>query len=357
MTAASLLRRVRRLFAGNSPASTARADGVCTGQMERFAIAQTTVRAFYAFALYFLAAAQFPDFNKLIDHPPLAPLWPVGWLNWVPTPNLGVRALLGFYAVATLAGLFWPGLRWARIGVWLGLLELVALENSSGKIGHSLHLMVFIAFALILLPAGWDRAAAFVNRRTRQSALLVLWLCQAVILLSYTMSGIGKLGGGIYQLAHGLPNAFSPGGLGAHVAERLLQTHSRSFFGDWIIDHPWLTWPAFPGAIYVELFSFWIAFRPALSRLWAGALITFHLGVFLSMTINFPQNCLLLALFFFQSPFQPGKVSWREALADLPMMSEAVKLQALARTKFAQRKAANRARAAGEESSGMPGKI
>ena len=57
------------------------------------------------------------------------------------------------------------------------------------------------------------------------------------------MSGLGKLGGALYQLARGQPNAFVPGALGTHVALRLLQTHSESQLGAWIIHHPWLAWP------------------------------------------------------------------------------------------------------------------
>lgn len=309
---------MRRFFAGKPGAR----PGVFTGQARRFAIAQTVIRAFYAFGLFFAADTVLSGIAKLAAHPPVTPLWPLGWLAWVDSPAAGLRALGTACGVGLLSAALAPGWRLTRVAGFLALLEFAALKNSYGKIGHSLHLMVWVAFILIALPPRWARADA--GRAARHRTLLVFWTCQAAILLSYTMSGLGKLGGALYQIALGQPSAFSPGGVGAHIAERLLQTHSQSAVGAWIIAHPWLTWPLMPGAIAVELFSFWVAFRPALQRPWAAALIVFHLGISLAMTIHFPQNCLLLALFFFPSPFAPAAVSWGEQVASLPLGRDAL---------------------------------
>lgn len=311
------LRQARRFFTGGPR----RRPGVFTGATRRFAMAQTLIRAFYAFSLFFLVNAVLPEIAKLAPHPPVSPLWPLAWLNLVdPTP--GLRALAAVSAAALVAAALAPGWRVARIAGWLALLEFAALKSSYGKIGHSLHLSIWVAFILIALPRGWTHGE---SRAVRQRTLLVVWTCQAAILLSYTMSGLGKLGGAIYQTIVGQPGAFTPGALGAHIAERLLQTHSHSAAGTWIVAHPLLTWPLMPGAIAVELFSFWAAFRPALQRPWAMALIVFHLGIYLAMTINFPQNCLLLALFFFASPFEPAGLRLADRLADLPLGRNALK--------------------------------
>ncbi len=286
-------------------------------QGSQFATAQTVIRCFYAFLLYF-AITQFTELSTLEARGAFAPLWPALWLRWMPA-EAGARALFAFYVVASAACALAPGRRIARIAAWVGILEFVALKNSNGKIGHSLHLLVLVAGLLIFLPAAWDGAPSQTRRATRQATLLVFWACQAAILLAYTMSGLGKLGGALYQIAAGQPSAFSPGALGALVAQRLVQTHSESALGAWIIGHPWLTWPMMPSALYLELFAFWVAFRPALHRLWAALLITFHAGTFLTMTITFPQNCLLLALFFFPTPFQPVSVSWWEIGMSMPL--------------------------------------
>jgi hypothetical protein len=313
------IRRLRRLLA--LPA--ARQPDVFTGQGRRFAVAQTVIRCFYGFGLY-LAIAQFGEFGGFVARRTFAPLWPVAWLHWTHSVN-ATRALLAFYTASSVLAAVWPAPRWTRVLAAAGLLEFVALKYSFGKIGHSLHLVVLVSLLLIFLPAGWDAAVPKAGRRLRQSTLLVFWTCQAAILLSYTMSGLGKLGGAIYQIAAGQPNAFLPSALGAHIAQRLLQTNSTSALGAWIIGHPGLTWPLMPLPIYLEFFSFWIAFRPPLQRLWAAGLIVFHVATFFTMTISFPQSCFLLAIFFFASPWQSANSSAREMLLNLPLFGDSVR--------------------------------
>ncbi len=282
------------------------------------------VRAFYVFLLY-LASLQLPELGGLIDKPLDLPLWPVAWLEHDgETSAFGVQALFFFYIGSNTLAALLPGWRSLRVAACLGLLEYVALKNSFGKIGHSFHLPLLVSALLVFLPAGWDRPASCTQRRVRQSTLLVLWMCQAAVLLSYTMSGLGKLGGALYQAATLQANVFQPGALGSHVALRLFKTHSQSFSGAWIIHHPWFAWPLMPIALYVELFSFWIAFRPALYRLWGMLLISFHFGTFFAMTITFPQNCLLLGLLFFLSPFTPDHPpNWQTLVLQLPILGKA----------------------------------
>jgi hypothetical protein len=317
------LRRLRRLLAVPRPR---RAD-TFTGQAQRFALAQTVIRCFYGFLLY-LTIEQFGEFSGFVARTTFAPLWPVVWLNWT-NPAAATKALLAFYTAGSLLAAIWPGPRWTRVLAFLGLLEFVALKYSFGKIGHSLHLTVLVSLLLIFLPAGWDAAASAADRRLRQSTLLVFWTCQAAILLSYTMSGLGKFVGALYQIALGQPNAFLPSALGAHIAQRLLQTNSTSALGAWIIGHPWLTWPFMPVPIYLELFSFWIVFRPPLQRLWTALLIVFHLGTFFLMTISFPQSCFLLVIFFFPSPRGRVYTGAREILLNLPLFGDLARLRAV----------------------------
>ena len=325
-------RGCRRFFAG--PVSPPDPAAVFRGQAWRFTTAQTLVRAFYVFLLY-LAIQQVTELSVLTSQQLDLPLWPVAWLG--ASGSLfpaGVKALFFFYLGSNVLAAVLPGWRGLRIAACLGLLEYVALKNSFGKISHSFHLPLLVSGLLVFLPAGWDRPADRAPRATRQGTLLVFWLCQAGLLLSYTMSGLGKLGGAVYQVARGQPSAFAPGALGSHIALRLLQTHSQSELGAWIIHHPWLTWPGLPGAIYLELFSFWIAFRPAWQRCWAAGLILFHLGTFFTMTITFPQSSFLLALLLFQSPFAPARFpGWRTLLFQLPLVGGALNMLKSSREK------------------------
>ena len=261
---------------------------------------------------------QFTTAGDLLSQRAYSPLWPVGWLSWT-HGTAGGYALLGFYFTTNLGGFFFVRWRAARLAVFLGLLEFVALKNSFGKVGHSLHLPVLVAGILIFLPTGWTLPAPSAPRLLRQRTLLACWSAQAVILMAYTMSGLAKLSGGLYQLVTGQPSVFLPGALGEHIAQRLIQTSSHSTLGNWIIHHPWLTWPLMPSAVVFETFALLAAFRPSLSRPVAASLILFHVGTYFTMTITFPQNCLLLALFFFPSPFEPLNLSWQTVLSDVPL--------------------------------------
>lgn len=314
MPAPRLLRRCRRLLAGGS--APPGGGHPLREQARRFTLAQTLVRGFYAFLLYFAVSgcSHFGDYlMRRVD----APLWPVAWL-----PRLhgtaGVRLLLAGYTLTNLLGAFFAASRTVRAAVFLGMLEFAALTNSFGKIGHSLHGLVLVSGLFVLLPPGWTLPAACAPRALRQQVLLVVWLAGAALLLTYTMSGLSKLGGAGVQLLHGEPNVFLPGAFGAHIAQRLLQSGSQSTLGDWIIHHPDLTWPLMPAAVAVETAAFLAAFRPALGRPLAALLIVFHVGTYFTMTIIFPQSCFLLALFFFASPFEPANLRWQTVLFALP---------------------------------------
>ena len=307
------LHRCRRLLAGSPIPGGGQPF---REQPRRFAAAQTLVRAFYAFLLY-LATLQFTTAGDLLARRTPTPLWPVVWLHWTRGVS-GGYALLAFYFATNVLGAFFVRWRAARLVVFLGLLEFVALKNSFGKVGHSLHLPVLVAGLLVFLPEGWTRPASLAPRALRQQTLLIFWLAQAAVLLAYTMSGLGKLGGAVEQICQRQPNVFLPGAFGEHIAQRLVQTSSHSSLGDWIIHHPYLTWPLMPCAVIFETGALLAAFRPALGRPVAALLLLFHVGTFFTMTITFPQNCLLLALFFFPSPFEPSTLRWQTLLFDVP---------------------------------------
>ncbi len=322
------LSRLRRWLAG-SPSSS---GGVFREQARRFTVAQGLTRGFYAFLLYIAVSPLNDNLPTLLGNPPGAPLWPVAWLGWTHHSALGPRALMAFYLATNILGVFFASSRVSRALTFLGLLEFLAYKNSFGKIGHSFHLVLLVAGVLILLPDGWTRPAPRVSRRCRQETLLVFWLAQATVLLSYTMSGAAKLAAALFQLGAGQPNAFAPGGLSAIIAERLTSTHSTSYLGGWIVGHPYLTWPALPVVMYLELCALFVAFRPSLVRPWALLLIVFHVGTYITMTIIFQGSCFLLALLFLASPFEPDPApTWRRRLLDIPGMNQLYKLWQTAR--------------------------
>ena len=287
--------------------------GAFRAQTRAFGEARVLVRCYYA-GLFYFAVALLPEWRSLLERSTIAPLWPVGWLSYTDL-RTGIMLILALYLVGALVGLVLPEKGWARALAFLGLFQFVAFNNSFGKIGHSLHVWVLTAFLLIFLP----EAAKLASRAGRQRFLTIFWGCQAMLLLVYSMSGLGKVAGAIYQFSTGQPHAFMPGALAAIVADRLVETNSRSLLGPWLIDHPFVGWPILICDIYLQLFAFWVAFRPALQKPWAIGLIVFHIASFLFLTISFAQNALLLALLLILSPFRPSQPTWRHTLAALPL--------------------------------------
>jgi hypothetical protein len=309
----TLLRTVRRYFAGRDrPASRV----ALVYQTEAFQTARVVVRCYYV-VLLFLAAATMDEWPSYAGRSEALPLWPVYWLGMVPL-RVGLLGILIGYLTTTFLGALFPHRRWARLLAFLGLLEFVAMENSFGKINHAHHLWVLTAFLLVFLP---DTADTATDRVTRQRFLMVFWACQAITLLTYTMSGFGKVIGAVYQLCAGQNNILMPSGLATLVASRLLQTSSTSWLGPRLISHPWFAWPVGLVSVYLEFFAFWIAFRPALFRWWAAGLILFHTMVFLCMAVGFIPVVPLLGLLFLAVQPSAEERSVLAAVRQLPVLS------------------------------------
>jgi hypothetical protein len=307
------LRNVRRFFAGRDRPSSPQAF---RRQTESFQAVQIVVRCYYVVLLFF-AVMTIHDWPGYLDRTEALPLWPVCWLHAVPL-RAGILGILIAYPATAFLGAVFSGQWWARLLAVLGLFEFVAMDNSFGKINHSNHLWVLTAFVLVFLPDVTDRVP---DRATRQQYLTIFWACQAITLLTYTMSGIGKGVCAVYQLCAGQNNILMPTGLAAIVASRLLQTGSSSWLGPWLVAHPWFGWPWGLVSTYLELFAIWIAFRPVLLRWWAAGLIVFHIGVFLCMTINFLPVVPLLGLLFLAAPPCPEERSVLGAARQLPVVS------------------------------------
>lgn len=307
-------RWARRFFGRREPFAW---DETFVRQRQAFARACTLVRCYYG-ALLFLAVLSLPEWPGLLQHRSVAPLWPVAWLSLVELPA-GIVLIFVLHLTGSLAGALWPERRGARALAFVGWLQYVALINSFGKINHGLHLWVLTTFLLLFLPRRGGKEAAL-SRARRQQFLQVFWSCQAVTLLVYSMAGLGKILGAIYQMAAGQAHAFQPDALAILTADRLLQTNVRGLLSEWLIAHPWFGWPLMLADLYLQFFSFWAAFRPVLQRLWAVLLILFHVGAFLLMTIAFTQNVLLLAVLFMDSGADLPR-----ALAALPLFGQLFK--------------------------------
>lgn len=298
-------------------AAPAGRGSVFLAQRERFARAQALITAFYAVLMFFALSNLF-SWQEYLNTTSLTPRWPVFWLRYVELRS-GIAAILWFHLVAGLLAVTLSNYRFARILVFCSWLEFLAFRYSFGGINHGDHLGLLLSFVLIFLPSGWN-ASRPATRYQRAATLLVFSGCQALIMLTYSMSGAWKAGGVIQQALQGETTYLAPSGLARQVAAKLLADDATSILGPWLIEHYWVGWPLMIGALYLELFALWAAARPSLHRAWGLALIFLHVSTHLTMGVGFPQNPLWLALFLLVSPFRPESPSWRQLLRDLPVI-------------------------------------
>ena len=267
--------------------------------------AQWLVR-FYYFALLYFSIALFPrwliSLEPLQGLAALRPLWAVAWVPLVSLPT-AIIIVRGLFLSGALAAALFPQSRSARILATIGLLEFVGLYTSALLIDVDWYVWVPIAFLLIFLPAGWHQPETL-TPAAREKLLWTIWGCQAFILLTYSMAGIGKLYSVATQVLIGGTHVFAPTAPAAITANQLLYIGTATPLGPWVIDHPWLAWPFFVAADLLQLFSLAAALRPRLQWPWGIALILFHIGSYLTMGIGFAANVLLLALFLLSSPFR-----------------------------------------------------
>lgn len=283
---------------------------------QRFTAAQTLITAYYA-VLFFFAAGNLFSWQRYLGASELAPRWPVVWLDFVDT-RAGIAAILWLHLAGGLAAITLARYRWARILVFVSLLELLALEFSFGPVNHGNHLGVLVAFVLIFLPAGWHERDRL-SRRARAATLVVFSGTQALILLTYSMAGMWKAGGILEQWLRGESVTYlHPHGLAQQIAAKMLEDDAPSVLGPWVVEHPWVGWLPGIAAVYLELFALWIVARPSLHRIWGLGLALFHLATHLTMGVGFPQSTLWLALFLVLSPFRPEETDRRRAIRQLP---------------------------------------
>jgi hypothetical protein len=238
----------------------------------------------------------------------------VAWLAWV-GPDLGAPLVLVGAGLAFILAPFAPERRPLRVAVAVALLEVLGLQYSFGKIHHLMHGWLYASF----LFAAFLPSAIFVSPARAPAGLRVFHAAQVTLGLTYSLAGLGKIIGAVYQAVLGQTTSLHPSALAVHIADRLLQTHPEPTLGPFLMGlGPWL-WPAMLGTLYLQLFALPAAFRPALHRLWGAGLIAFHVVTAVSLTIDFTPNILLLGSLFVASPFAPPSTGWRAQAEALPL--------------------------------------
>ena len=233
-------------------------------------------------------------------------LWPVAWLEIDAFKGLFVAVPIIMF-LANCAVVIKYELRILRILFSLFCLFVAAMDNSFGALNHGWHIWFWISFLLILLPA----RGAMGERGYKLATVSIIVYVQAMILLSYSMAGSLKLVAGIKSLVAGEMGNFSLLGFSSLLADRMVQGRGSTILGEFFVDNPYFGFPIFVALIFLQAFSFPVAFFPRLHRVCGLTLIGFHLGTGLLMDIFFTTHILWAALFLVCSPFRIDRGTWR----------------------------------------------
>jgi hypothetical protein len=264
---------------------------------------------FYVFLAY-LSGTFIPLASNMPGAVKLDPLWPIFW-----TGNFDPKMIMFTFALAStvfsIFAAFCPHNRIARVSAFMAFFELVALLNSFGEIAHKFHLLTLAGGLLIFLPKSVR------SYEGRKKFYIIFWGCQAIILLSYTMSGILKIAGAIVQIFSNQHSMLSSDAVSLHIANFLVLTGIEPIAARFFIEHNLLTSLMFFIILYLQVFSFFAIVRPSIQRIWGICLVLFHIGTLIIMHINFLPAIPAIAIFLVNSPFAKDNA---RAISDLPII-------------------------------------
>ena len=288
------------------------------------------VRFYYLF-VFFTIAVSFLEYGKAFrGHLPTDPLWPISLLNYLTgtewLAHVTVISVAGS-AVAVLAFTFPGALVW-RLGVFLYLFLVGAVNNSYGSINHGVHLYLFISFALLFLPP----TSAHRERMPRKAAMtyiMVFWFIQSIVLFCYSLAGYWKVMGNKLAL-------LEPDSLVRILLARLMSdTIPVPPLLPLVASQPYLTQLLFLGIVYTQFFALFALFRPHLHRPFGMVLISFHLGSYYLTGVLFPHHIVFLAMFLLFSPLAPVRFHFFGLAQSLPLLGIPFRLWCKRRSRHA----------------------
>lgn len=285
--------------------------------------AQKTIPIFYFFLL-FIAVTKLEGLNHTIARGSenFYPRWPIFWADFVSYPTAVTIIFLAFVLSALIGSLLYYR-RYARALSAIGFLQYHAYMSSFGP-HHQWDIWLWVSFLFVLLPDVW-LAKKPLPEEERKKFLLVLWGAQAFVLLTYSMSGIGKVYGAFVQYFAGQTTLFSLNSAALHISSLLNTMQESALLGPAVISLPFIGWILMMAVVYIEVFSFLIAFKPPLHKLWGFVLILFHIGTFLFMRAIFTAPIALVSLLFLLSPFGEDSFSFRQSVLHVPILGSLLK--------------------------------
>ena len=274
------------------------------------------VRFFYLF-VFFLMNTSLRLPVRLRRGDPPEPVWPAALLNdalgagWTEAAA-GLPAVPVASAALGILAMVFPGMLIWRFGVFLYLFIVVALDASFGTITHLDHFLVYVAFALLFLPA----AAGRPDRMTRSAAvrcITAFWFAQCIPLFCYSLAGLWKV------LFSG-PELLASDGFVRIVLHQSLESGAAPLLAPYVVRHEHLFQFLLLGGVYTEVCAIFAWFRPHLHRPFGVLLILLHLGTGWLLNVVFVNNLVVLGVFMVFSPFAPRRSSWFTVAQSLPLL-------------------------------------
>ena len=277
--------------------------------------------AYYYFIVVFLAIQSFTTMGIDLSLPNYSPLWPLSWASLFSLDQpTTVNIVRFFFVFSAILGAFFYKFTPGRALVFLGIWQMHAVESSFSHPNHEWYPLLYTSLIFVFLPSIW-RAKEHIEESRK--FLLVIWWAQALILLTYSMSGLWKFTATLDQFFQGQIHGFSKDAIAYQIADWLPRLGAEPILAPFFINNPVFGWPLYIGVHFLEAFAIWATIRPSLQKLWATGLILFHFGTTVTMGISaFNPSIIVLILLFFFSPFIPEKVSPKQLLYDLPIVGQ-----------------------------------
>ena len=278
----------------------------------------TAARVLVAYYYYFLAFLSVLFLTSGFLHKVnFDPFWPLSWSSWLEfdfaTTVLIVKL---FFLAAAFLSLLFHNTWWSRLLIFIAIWQVHALESSFGSMNHHWYGWLYTSLIFVFLPNVWRDE----SWNTSRTFLLSIWFAQASVALLYTLAGIHKLITALEQFSQNEIHGLSIEGFSYLIADWNLKLQEEAMLASFFIQNPLIGGTLFICNIFFQIFSIWIMVRPSLQKVWAGVMLLFYAGVFLTMGISFHPLLILVLALFLHSPFIPEDNSFSRMVRDLPII-------------------------------------
>ncbi|MEM7645717.1 MAG: hypothetical protein AAF203_02295, partial [Pseudomonadota bacterium] len=238
------------------------------------------------------------------------------WFHWV-DPSWLIGVLFSLFFVALCSCILKPEFRFGRIVLSLCMLYVLCVQHSQGVVAHGQNSLFWMTFLLIFLPSEKKKRN---ERIYKMKYITVFWWTLLATLSVYTLSGAWKLGYGLaYQTFVNGQSFLHEKAMAYHLATYALRNGYEPPFADFVIQHSWVGWPLLVGAIYMQFFAFFAAFRPLCHGPWLLMLMSFHALSLPLMNLPFNHQGFMAAIVLGAFPFIKLPRNIREATYTLPL--------------------------------------